>query len=150
MKRWASPGCATYGRGRAQRSTINCAIPSASSALNPAATTPCLPLTEAPLAAREEEHGEQRHEDELGVQREETEGVFEPVVTIGQVVDPVVDREIDVKTITRKPDLRGSANALPHSLPQAKERREPSPGNSFAELFSPKAPIAQPDRATPS
>jgi hypothetical protein len=30
-------------------STINCAIPSASRALNPAATTPCLPFTERHL-----------------------------------------------------------------------------------------------------
>ena len=54
----------------------------------------------APLAAREEENREQRQEEELGVQREEAERVFEAVVVIGQLVEPVVDREVDVTTLT--------------------------------------------------
>jgi hypothetical protein len=54
----------------------------------------------APLAAREEENRKQRQEEELGVQREEAERVFEAVVAIGQLVEPVVDGEIDVTTLT--------------------------------------------------
>jgi hypothetical protein len=54
----------------------------------------------AQLAAREEEDREQRQEEELGVQREEAERVFEAVVVIGQLVEPVVDREVDVTTLT--------------------------------------------------
>jgi hypothetical protein len=66
----------------------------------------------APLAAREEENREQRQEEELGVQREEAERVFEAVVAIGQLVEPVVGREIDVKTLTPNRALRGPSGRM--------------------------------------
>jgi hypothetical protein len=52
------------------------------------------PVPAAVLPAGEEEHGQQRDEDDLAVDREEAKEVLEPVVMGGVVVQPLIDAQV--------------------------------------------------------